>query len=128
MVRPKLIYIVDDDPLITRVVTKRLSDEGYNMRAFAYAEDCIAALPDNPDLIILDFYFLKEGISKMDGMEAFKKIQAYKTDLPVIILSGQEKGELVLELARKGISAYVIKDHNLIDNLFASVGEIFNRQ
>jgi two-component system, OmpR family, response regulator len=126
--KPRLIFIVDDDPIITMLVTKRLSDEGYNMRAFAYAEDCIAALSDNPDLIILDFYFLKEGIIKMDGVEAFNKIQAYRPNLPVIILSSQEKGELVLELARKGISGYVIKDKSLIDNLFTSIGEIFNSQ
>lgn len=128
MVRPKLIFIVDDDPIITMLVKKRLSDEGYNMRAFAYAEDCIAALPDKPDLIILDFFFLKEGVIKMDGMEAFKKIQSLSPDLPVIILSGQEQGELVLELARKGISGYVIKDNNLIDNLLISLAEIFERQ
>ncbi|HNX67274.1 MAG TPA: response regulator [Bacteroidales bacterium] len=128
MIRPKHIFIVDDDPFITRLITKRLSDEGYNISAFAFAEDCITALPDNPDLIILDLYFLKEGFSKMDGMEAFKRIQDYNPDLPVIILSGQEKGELVLELARKGIAGYVIKDQNIIDNLFNSIAEVFNRQ
>ncbi|HPT12015.1 MAG TPA: response regulator [Bacteroidales bacterium] len=128
MLRPKHIFIVDDDPIVTKLISKRLSNEGYNISAFAFAEECIAALPDNPDLIILDLYFLKEGISKMDGMEAFKRIQAYNPDLPVIILSGQEKGELVLELARKGISGYVIKDHSLIDNLFKSIAEIFNLQ
>jgi len=37
------------------------------------------------------------------------------------MLSGQEKGEIVLDLARKGIDDYIIKDHNLIDNLILSV-------
>ena len=53
----------------------------------------------------------------MNGMEVFDKIKELKPDIPVIMLSGQEKGEIVLELARKGIDDYVIKDNNLIDNL-----------
>jgi hypothetical protein len=44
------------------------------------------------------------------------------------MLSGQEKGEVVLELARKGIDDYVIKDNNLLDNLHASMIELFSRE
>jgi DNA-binding NarL/FixJ family response regulator len=61
----------------------------------------------------------------MNGMEVFNRIKELKPHTPVIILSGQEKGEVVLELARKGIDAYVIKDNYLIENLFASMREIF---
>lgn len=126
--KPKLIFIVDDDPLIAKIVRTRLSDEGYSTMVFSYAEECIASLDENPDLIILDYYFLKEGTRKMDGLEAFKKIKEYDASLPVIMLSGQEKGEVVLELVRNGISDYVIKDNNLIDSLLASVEEIFARR
>jgi hypothetical protein len=44
------------------------------------------------------------------------------------MLSGQEKGEIVLELARKGIDDYIIKDNNLIDNLNVAIGELFARE
>jgi hypothetical protein len=40
------------------------------------------------------------------------------------MLSGQEKGEIVLELARKGIDDYIIKDNNLLDNLKTAIKEI----
>jgi hypothetical protein len=39
------------------------------------------------------------------------------------MLSAQENGELVLELARKGIADYVIKDTNLIGNLQNAIKE-----
>ena len=42
------------------------------------------------------------------------------------MLSGQDKGEIVLELARKGIDDYVIKDNNLIDNLHVAINELFS--
>ena len=64
----------------------------------------------------------------MNGMEIFDKIKKLKPDTLVIMLSGQEKGEIVLELARKGIDDYIIKDNNLIDNLITAIRELFDRK
>jgi CheY-like chemotaxis protein len=123
----KLIFVVDDDPFINMLVVKRLSSEGYILEAFRYGEDCLKALDRNPDLIILDYFFVDSEKKVMNGLEVFDKIKEYKPGIPVIILSGQEKGEIVLELARKGIDDYIIKDNNLIANLHNSVTELFER-
>lgn len=124
----KLIFVVDDDPFITMLVVKRFTPEGYHVIAFDYGEDCLKALNKNPDLIILDYYFHKADQEVMNGMEVFDKIREVKPNIPVIMLSGQERGELVLELARKGIDDYVIKDHNLIENLNAAIKEQLRRE
>ena len=121
----KLIFIVDDDPFINMLVIKRFTAEGYHIEAFSYGEDCISAINKNPDLIILDYYFVSNERKVMNGMEVFDKIRELKPETPVIMLSGQDKGEIVLELARKGIDDYVIKDNNLIDNLHVAIDELF---
>lgn len=129
-VRPEtdnLIFVVDDDPVITSLVSARLGNTGYRVRSFAYAEECIAALGEKPDLIILDYYFLKQGSVPMNGMEAYDEITRLAPEVPVIMLSAQEKGEVVLEFARKGIADYVIKDTDLIDNLQMAVKEVLER-
>jgi DNA-binding NarL/FixJ family response regulator len=64
----------------------------------------------------------------MNGMEIFDKIKEFKPETPVIMLSNQEKGEVVLELARKGIDDYIIKDNNLLDNLNIAIDELFKRK
>ncbi len=128
MANQKLIYIVDDDPFINMLVVKRFTTEGYNMEAFESGEACIKSLNRNPDLIILDYLFVPKGITVMNGMEVFDMIKARKPDIPVIMLSGQENGEVVLELARKGIVDYIIKDNNLLDNLNTAIKEHFERQ
>jgi len=124
----KLIFIVDDDPFINMLVVKRFTSEGYHLEAFSYGEECISALNKNPDLIILDYYFVNNDHKVMNGMEVFDKIKELKPETPVIMLSGQEKGEIVLEFARKGIDDYIIKDSNLIDNLKVAIDELFERQ
>jgi two-component system, OmpR family, response regulator len=128
MDKQKLIFVVDDDPIVTKLVVKRLASENYQLEAFDYGEDCLKVLNKNPDLIILDYYFYKQDQKVMNGMEVFDRIKATNPDVPIIMLSGQEKGEIVLELARKGIDDYVIKDNNLLDNLNASMLEIFSRE
>jgi two-component system, OmpR family, response regulator len=128
MGKQKLIFIVDDDPVVTMMVVKRFTSENYTLEAFNYGEDCIKALSKKPDLIILDYYFIKPGVNVMNGMEVFDKIKEVSPEVPIIMLSGQERGELVLELARKGIDDYVIKDNNLIDNLNASILELLSRE
>ena len=127
MDKQKLIFIADDDPVINMLVTRRLAANGYNVKSFRYGEDCIKELDADPDLIILDYYFVNENKELMNGMEVFNRIRELKPLIHVIILSGQEKGEIVLELARKGIDDYVIKDHNLIDNLIISVRDSLKR-
>jgi len=124
----KLIFIVDDDPFINMLVIKRFTSAGFRLEAFRYGEECLSALNKNPDLIILDYYFVNNDHEVMNGMEVFDKIKAIKPETPVIMLSGQDKGEIVLELARKGISDYIIKDNNLIDNLNVAIDEIFERK
>jgi two-component system OmpR family response regulator len=123
----KLIFIVDDDPFINKLVVKRLSSDSIKVEAFESGEDCLDAIHKNPDLIILDYLFVKDDREIMNGMQILDKIKELKPNTPVIMLSGQDKGEIVLELARKGINDYIIKDSNLIDNLNAAVDEAFEK-
>jgi DNA-binding NtrC family response regulator len=127
MTTQKLIFIVDDDPLINTLVVMRFTAEGYHVEAFENGADCLNALSRNPDLIILDYFFVSGNKELMNGMEVFDKIRKVRPEMPVIMLSGQDKGEIVLEFARKGIADYVIKDNNLIDNLIVAITEFFKR-
>ncbi|MCU0461963.1 MAG: response regulator [Bacteroidales bacterium] len=123
----KLIFIVDDDPFINMLVVKRFTTQGYKLEAFESGEECLKSLNKNPDLIILDYLFVPKEQTFMNGMEIFDRIKAQKPGLPVIMLSGQENGEVVLELARKGIVDYIIKDNNLLDNLDTAIKELFDK-
>lgn len=124
MKKQKLIFIVDDDPSVRMLVVNRFKSEGYNIESFEYGEDCLNAIGRNPDLVILDYYFIHNDRMVMNGMETFTRIRKLQPDIPVIILSGQERGEIVLELATQGIDDYVIKDSNILDNLHVAIKEL----
>lgn len=120
----KLIFIVDDDPFITQLIVKRFNSEHFLVEPYEFGEDCLAALHRNPHLIILDYFFFKSGKKVLNGMEIFDMIRSEKPDIPVVMLSGQDRGDVVLELARKGIQDYVIKDNSLVSNLEIAIKDI----
>ena len=125
MEKEKLIYVVDDDPFILKLVEKSLEKEGYSVRLFGYGEECLQALEEEePDLIVLDYLFSDPGKEVMNGKEVFNTIRKKYPSMPVIMLSGQDSGGVVLELARLGMNDYIIKDNSLTDNLIESVKDI----
>jgi two-component system OmpR family response regulator len=124
----KLVFIVDDDPFILNLLKKRFESDEMEIIAFSYGEECVEKLNLNPDLIILDYLFSKPDEEVMNGLEIFNKIKEYSKEIPVIMLSGQDRGDIVLELARKGIDDYVIKDDTLIDNLEIAINDILSSE
>ena len=44
MDKKKLIFIVDDDPIINTLVVKRFNTEDYDVEAFETGEECLDAL------------------------------------------------------------------------------------
>ncbi|MDX2414785.1 MAG: response regulator [Bacteroidales bacterium] len=120
----KLLFVVDDDPFINQLIVKRFNSDNILVEAFEYGEECLSEIDKKPDMIILDYYFFKSGTDVLNGMEIFDKIREVNEDVPVIMLSGQDRGDIVLELARKGITDYVIKDNSLISNLEIAMKEI----
>lgn len=128
MSKRKLVFIVDDDPFIIQLVIKRFNSDEYLIEPFEYGEECIEALERDPDLIILDYYFFKSGMKVLNGMEVYNKIKEIKPDVPVVMLSGQDRGDVVLEMARMGITDYIIKDNSLISNLEKALEEILGEE
>jgi two-component system, OmpR family, response regulator len=121
----KLIFIADDDQIINTLVVRNFTSDHYQVEAFNSGEDCLAAINRDPDLLILDYVFPSgEKGGSMNGMEVFRLIRDIRPRLPVIMLSGQDKGDVVLEFARLGIDDYIVKDNNLIENLGIAIKEI----
>lgn len=122
----KLIFIADDDPIINKLVVAGLTSARFTVESFLSGEDCIAAIKREPDLVILDYVFPDTGTAKaLNGMDVFRVLKDIRPYLPVIMLSGQDNGNMVLEFAKLGVKDYVFKDNHLVENLKAAVYDIF---
>ncbi|MEO6166311.1 MAG: hypothetical protein ABIO46_04640, partial [Chitinophagales bacterium] len=55
--KPKKIFIVDDDEMLTEALTDYLTRKvQHTVQSFLTGEECLQHLGDSPDFIILDYF------------------------------------------------------------------------
>ncbi len=97
----KTILIVEDDPMISVLEIKVITEAGFKAIAVGTGLDAIESIKNNPDisLIMMDIN-LGEGI---DGTEAAVEILKIK-EIPIIFLTSHSEKEMVDKV--KGITRY----------------------
>ncbi len=128
MRKKPLIYIIDDDPVIQKLIEAELKADNLDVMCFSYGEESLIELFREPDLIILDYCFVSKSKPVLGGMDILREIRKAEKPIPVVILSGQESGGVVLELIRMGIEEYVIKENNWMASLKDAVTGILQKE
>ena len=64
----------------------------------------------------------------MTGMEILQRIREYDTEIPVIIVSGQEDVSTAVELLKKGVYDYFVKDDDTKNRLWNAVKNVKEHQ
>lgn len=101
----KLVYIVDDEQAISKLLTYWVRDKWkYDIEVFGNGEDLLRKLVNKPDLVLLDIM-----LPGMDGIEVLKRIKQLDENLPVIILSAQGSIEVAVDALKFGAFDYFAK-------------------
>ena len=104
------LFLVDDDALFLKSLEIDFLQHGdFDIETFATGELCIAGLSHNPAIVILDYQL--DGIEKdaMNGLETLDKIKAFNPNIPVIMLSSQDKIEVAINCMHHKATDYVVK-------------------
>jgi two-component system OmpR family response regulator len=120
------IFLVDDDVLFLKSLEiEFLQQADFDIETFITGELCIESLSHNPDLVILDYHL--DGINKnaMNGIETLDQIKAYNPDIPVIVLSSQDKIEVAINCMHHKAFDYVIKSETAFVRLQKIISTIF---
>jgi two-component system, NtrC family, nitrogen regulation response regulator GlnG len=103
------IWIVDDDQSIRWVLEKALGREGFDVRAFASARDCLAELEtDAPRVLVSDIRM--PGAS---GLELLQQFKARRPATPVIIMTAYSDLESAVSAFQGGAFDYLPKPFDL---------------
>ncbi|WP_457563341.1 response regulator transcription factor [Caminibacter pacificus] len=90
------IAVIEDDKELNRLITKALTNEGYEVESFFDGE---SVLGEKFDLYLLDL-----DIPKISGIELIDLLNA-----PIIIISANTKGEIIDLAFKKGVVDYIKK-------------------
>lgn len=102
----KRILAVDDAAIILQRITNTL-EEYYSVITVNSGVRALKFLEiEKPDLILLDI-----RMAPKDGFETLREIRSMegRADIPVIMLTGVEDKDVVVESARLGIDDYILK-------------------
>ena len=77
------ILVVDDESMITELLSDHLGDEGYEVYTANSAEQALKLLPKNPDLIILDI-----NMPGTDGLEFCRNIREH-ISCPILFVTAR---------------------------------------
>jgi len=120
------LFLVDDDALFLKSLEiDFLQHADIEIETFATGELCIENLSNNPDVIILDYYL--DGIDKnaMNGLETLDKIKFFKPDIPVVMLSSQDKIDVAINCMHHKAFDYVVKSETAFVRLQKIITTIF---
>lgn len=102
------IYLADDHTIL-REGLKLILQGDPNFQIIGEAGDGKEALEEiealNPDVAVVDI-----SMPTIDGIEITRQLKKYRPDIKIIILTKHDTEEIVHELLRLGINAYVLKE------------------
>jgi len=120
------LFLVDDDAVFLKSLEiDFLQHADFEIETYATGELCMLNLSHNPDVIILDFQL--DGIEKtaMNGIQTLDKIKAYNPDIPVVMLSSQDKIDVAIDCMHHRAFDYVVKSETAFMRLQKIITTIF---
>ncbi len=121
------VFFVDDDEAFREPLKKYIEQECFplvKIQTFETGEDCLKAMEDLPDMVILDFFLNSNVKEAMNGLGILKLITSKYPSIPVIMLSSQDDVTTAVQMINNGAFDYVtksssafVKIKNLIENI-----------
>ncbi len=100
-----LAFVVDDEPLVAKMLCASLNRAGYQATAFPDGPAAIEALGQaRPLLVLLDMV-----LPEMDGIEVLRRIREVAPEVAVIVVSGQGTIKTAVNAIRLGASDFLEK-------------------
>ena len=121
------LFLVDDDAVYLKLLAiDFLQHADFSVETFATGELCIENLSHQPDVIILDYHL--DGIEKnaMNGIETLDKIKLFNPDIPVVMLSSQDKIDVAINCMHHLAYDYVVKSETAFMRLKKIITRIFS--
>lgn len=120
------IFLVDDDAVFLKSLEiEFLQHADFDVETFATGESCVENLQRKPDVIILDYMLNGIVENAMNGIETLDKIKKHDNNIPVVMLSSQDKIEVAINCMHHKAYDYVVKSETAFTRLQKIISSIF---
>jgi two-component system OmpR family response regulator len=120
------VFIVDDDDLFLKALVIQFRENPiYEVVTFATGELCIEDIHNTPDIVILDYHLNSIEKNAMNGLKTLDIIKKINNDIPVIMVSAQDKIEVAVSCIHHKAIDYVVKSETAFVRLQKIIKAIF---
>ncbi len=120
------IFLVDDDPVYLKILEIQFLEQAdFIIETFATGELCVASLATKPDVIILDYHLDGLVHGAMNGIQTLDLIKKFDSEIPVIMLSSQDKIDVAISCMHHEAYDYVVKSETAFVRLKKIITTIF---
>jgi two-component system, OmpR family, response regulator len=120
------LFLVDDDAVFLKSLEIEFLEHGdFQIETFASGELCVGAISSKPDIIILDYFLDGTDKNAMNGIATLDSIRRLDTEIPVIMLSAQDKIEVAVECMHHKAFDYVVKSETAFLRLQKIITAVF---
>ncbi|MBI4685188.1 MAG: sigma-54-dependent Fis family transcriptional regulator [Nitrospirae bacterium] len=103
------VFLLDDDKLITSMLSRALNSEGYEVSAETTADDIINKIQNlSPDIVMLDI-----NLPEKSGIDILQEIKGMGTNTQVIMLTADDTAETAVRAMKLGAADYLTKPFNI---------------
>jgi two-component system, OmpR family, response regulator len=123
------LFLVDDDAVFLKLLEIEFMEHAdFDIETFATGELCIENISHQPDVIVLDYYL--DGVDRdaINGIDTLDQIKAFNPELPVIMLSSQDKIDVAINCMHHKAFDYVVKSETAFMRLKKIITTILETQ
>jgi DNA-binding NtrC family response regulator len=122
----KKIVLVDDDTVFLKMLEANLMEhDTFDIETYPTGEQFLETISNSIDLVILDFHLNGINHKAMNGLETLAKIKAFNKEIPVIMLSSQDKIEVAIDCMHNGAIDYIVKSETDFFRVNQSINKLF---
>jgi DNA-binding NarL/FixJ family response regulator len=118
------VFLIDDNSMYLQVTKQRLKPYVDQVFVFSSYRDALNNAELKPDIIFLDYLF---DSNEINGATIVNKIMKLNPQQKIVIVSGQESGDVVHNLVKLGIRDYIVKEGNYIEEMISVIKDYKNR-
>lgn len=117
---PVRVLLVEDDAMLGNALRRTLGAAGYSARLVGSGAEALAALADEPDVVLLDM-----GLPDRDGLGVCREIRQ-RSRVPILAITGRGDVSARVQGLRSGADDYLVKPIST-EELLARIEAVLRR-
>lgn len=122
-----IVFIIEDNTAYAKTLELFLKANFSGIKevkCFPVGETALMEIDLNPDVVVIDYFLNSKYHDAVTGLETIKSIREKKPEMNIIVLSGQDNFDVMLEAVQKYKCSYVNKDSQAFEKIAGLIREM----